>query len=156
MKKNKPTFNVRDSRNLTMLTDFYELTMGNGYLDNGMQDKIAYFDMYFRRIPDDGGYCIMAGVHQLLEYISALEFTPTDIDYLEGLNHFKPEFIDFLKNFEFTCDVYAIPEGTPVFPNEPLVTARGPILEVQLLETMVRRSLLRGACSCYCWLCCHF
>lgn len=137
MNSNKPKFNVRDSRNLTMLTDFYELTMGNGYLDNGMQDRIAYFDMYFRRIPDDGGYGIMAGVHQLLEYISELQFTSTDIAYLESLNQFKPAFIDFLRNFNFSCDIYAIPEGTPVFPNEPLVTVRGPILEAQLLETMI-------------------
>lgn len=133
----KPKFNVRDPRNLTMLTDFYELTMGNGYLDNGMQDKIAYFDMYFRRIPDGGGYGIMAGVDQLIEYISELGFAERDIEYLESLNQFKPEFIDFLRNFKFTCDVYAIPEGTPVFPNEPLVTVRGPILQAQLLETMI-------------------
>lgn len=137
MNELKPKFNVRDPRNLTMLTDFYELTMGNGYLDNQMQNKVATFDMYFRRIPDDGGYGIMAGVDQLLEYIDELGFTPGDIQYLEGLNHFKPEFIDFLRNFKFTCDIYAIPEGTPVFPNVPLVTVRGPILEAQLLETMI-------------------
>lgn len=135
--RKKPAFNVRDPRNLTMLTDFYELTMGNGYLDNGMEDKVAYFDMYFRRIPDEGGYVIMAGVHQLLEYISELGFSTHDIEYLESLNHFKPEFIDFLRNFKFTCDIYAIQEGTPVFPNEPLITVRGPILEAQLLETMI-------------------
>ncbi len=137
MSELKPKFNVRDPRNLTMLTDFYELTMGNGYLDNNMQDKVATFDMYFRRIPDDGGYGIMAGVDQLLEYIDELGFTPTDIQYLESLHQFKPEFIDFLRNFKFTCDIYAIPEGTPVFPNEPLVTVRGPILQAQLLETMI-------------------
>ena len=135
--ENRPPFNVRDSRNLTLLTDFYELTMGNGYLDNGMADQVATFDMYFRRIPDDGGYGIMAGVHQLLEYIADLGFTDQDILYLEGLNQFKPEFIDFLRHFEFTCDVYAIPEGTPVFPNEPLVTVHGPILQAQLVETMI-------------------
>lgn len=135
--ENRPPFNVRDSRNLTLLTDFYELTMGNGYLDNGMADQVATFDMYFRRIPDDGGYGIMAGVHQLLEYIADLGFTDQDIQYLESLNQFKPEFIDFLRHFEFTCDVYAIPEGTPVFPNEPLVTVHGPILQAQLVETMI-------------------
>lgn len=137
MNQKKSTFNVRDPRNLTMLTDFYELTMGNGYLDNGMADKIATFDMYFRRIPDAGGYCIMAGVHQLLEYISELSFSEQDIEYLAGLDQFKPEFIEFLRNFKFTCDVYAIPEGTPVFPNEPLVTVHGPILQAQLVETMI-------------------
>lgn len=137
MKNSSNQFDVSDPRNLTMLTDFYELTMGNGYLDNDMDDKIATFDMYFRRIPDNGGYGVMAGVAQLLEYISDLKFTDNDIRYLESLEHFKPEFIDFLRNFDFTCDVYAIPEGTPVFPNEPLVTVRGPILQAQLLETMV-------------------
>lgn len=135
--ENKLTFNVRDPRNLSLLTDFYELTMGNGYLDNGMADKVATFDMYFRRIPDDGGYGIMAGVHQLLEYIDDLGFSAQDIQYLESLNQFKPEFIDFLRHFKFTCDVYAIPEGTPVFPNEPLVTVHGPILQAQLVETMI-------------------
>ncbi|MFZ2258493.1 MAG: nicotinate phosphoribosyltransferase [Clostridiaceae bacterium] len=137
MNELKPKFNVRDPRNLTMLTDFYELTMGNGYLDNKLEHKVATFDMYFRRIPDDGGYGIMAGVDQLLEYIAELGFTETDITYLESLKLFKPEFIDYLKHFKFTCDIFAIPEGTPVFPNEPLVTVRGPILEAQLLETMV-------------------
>lgn len=136
MKDVKPNFNVRDPRNLTMLTDFYELTMGNGYLDNQMEQKVATFDMYFRRIPDEGGYCIMAGVDQLLEYVAELGFAPSDIEYLESLNQFKPEFIDYLKNFKFSGDIFAIPEGTPVFPNEPLVTVRGPILEAQLLETM--------------------
>ncbi|PKK39435.1 Nicotinate phosphoribosyltransferase [Clostridiaceae bacterium JG1575] len=130
-------FNVREPRNLTMLTDFYELTMGNGYLDNNMQDRIAYFDMYFRRIPDDGGYGIMAGVQQLIEYINELGFTEEDITYLQSLNLFSAPFIDFLRTFRFTCDVYAIPEGTPVFPNEPLVTVRGPVMQAQLLETMV-------------------
>lgn len=134
---NKHKWDVRDPRNLTMLTDFYEFTMGNSYLDNGIGDRIATFDMYFRRIPDEGGYGIMAGVDQLLEYIEDLGFSEDDLAYLEGLNVFKPEFLDFLRNFKFSCDVYAIPEGTPVFPNEPLVTVRGPILQAQLLETMV-------------------
>lgn len=137
MKPSQSRFDVSEPRNLTMLTDFYELTMGNGYLDNGMGDKVATFDMYFRTIPDNGGYGVMAGVAQLLDYISELKFTDNDIHYLESLDHFKPEFIDFLRHFKFTCDVYAIPEGTPVFPNEPLVTVRGPILQAQLLETMV-------------------
>lgn len=137
MSKEKITWDVHDPRNLTMLTDFYEFTMGNGYLFNKMDDRIATFDMYFRRIPDGGGYGIMAGVSQLLEYIEELVFTEEDIDYLKSLDTFSPEFLDFLKNFKFSCDVYVIPEGTPVFPNEPLVTVRGPVLEAQLLETMI-------------------
>lgn len=130
-------FNVRNDRNLTMLVDFYELTMANGYLDNNVENKIAYFDMFFRRVPDGGGYCIMAGVQQLTEYLSDLKFTDTDIEYLESKNIFSREFLDYLKNFEFCCDVWAIPEGNPVFPGEPLVTVRGPIMQAQFIETMI-------------------
>ena len=128
---NKSSFNVKDERNLTMLVDFYELTMGNGYFDKGLQNKIAYFDMFFRRIPDEGGYCIMAGVEQLIEYLQALEFTDNDITYLRSKNTFSEEFLEYLKNFKFTCDVWAVPEGNPVFPNEPLVTVRGPVIQAQ-------------------------
>ena len=134
---NKSSFNVKDERNLTMLVDFYELTMGNGYFDKGLQNKIAYFDMFFRRIPDEGGYCIMAGVEQLIEYLQALEFTDNDITYLRSKNTFSEEFLEYLKNFKFTCDVWAVPEGNPVFPNEPLVTVRGPVIQAQFLETMI-------------------
>lgn len=134
---NKSNFNVKDERNLTMLVDFYELTMGNGYFDKGLKDKIAYFDMFFRRIPDGGGYCIMAGVEQLLEYLNNLAFTEDDIEYLRRKNTFSNEFLDYLKNFKFTCDVWAVPEGNPVFPNEPLVTVRGPVIQAQFLETMI-------------------
>lgn len=130
-------FDVKNERNLTMLVDFYELTMGNGYLNNGLKDKIAYFDMFFRRIPDGGGYCIMAGVEQLIEYLSNLKFSKEDIEYLENKNIFSKEFLDYLIDFKFSCDVYAVPEGNPVFPNEPLVTVRGPIIQAQLVETMV-------------------
>lgn len=125
------------NRNLTMLTDFYELTMANGYFENGIGDKIGYFDMYFRKIPDDGGFAIMAGVEQVIEYIKNLKFTNDDIEYLRSKNMFSDGFLDYLKNFEFSCDVWAIEEGTPIFPNEPLVVVRGPIIQAQFLETMI-------------------
>lgn len=134
---NKSNFNVRDERNLTMLVDFYELTMGNGYFAKGLKDRIAYFDMFFRRIPDEGGYCIMAGVDQLIDYLSTLKFTDDDITYLREKNIFSAEFLEYLKDFKFTCDVWAVPEGNPVFPNEPLVTVRGPVIQAQFLETMI-------------------
>lgn len=134
---NKPNFNVKDERNLTMLVDFYELTMGNGYFNKELQNKIAYFDMFFRRVPDGGGYCIMAGVEQLIDYLSNLKFTDNDIEYLREKNLFSEEFLDYLKNFEFSCDVWAVPEGNPVFPSEPLVTVRGPVIQAQFIETMI-------------------
>ncbi|MFD3156389.1 nicotinate phosphoribosyltransferase [Haloimpatiens sp. FM7330] len=131
------TFDVRDERNLTMLVDFYELTMANGYLDNDVANKIAYFDMFFRKIPDGGGYCIMAGVQQLIEYLSNLKFTDEDLNYLESKNCFSEKFLDYLRNFHFCCDVWAIPEGTPVFPGEPLVIVKGPAIQAQFVETMI-------------------
>ncbi|MFQ9616329.1 MAG: nicotinate phosphoribosyltransferase, partial [Clostridium butyricum] len=134
---NKSKFNVRDERNLTMLVDFYELTMGNGYFNKGLKDKIAYFDMFFRRVPDGGGYCIMAGVEQLIEYLNNLEFTDEDINYLKNKNMFSDEFLEYLRDFDFCCDVWAVPEGNPVFPSEPLVTVRGPVIQAQFLETMI-------------------
>ena len=120
-----------------MLVDFYELTMGNGYYNKGLKDKIAYFDMFFRRVPDGGGYCIMAGVEQLIEYLKSLEFTDEDINYLRNKNLFSEDFLDYLKDFKFSCDVWAVPEGYPVFPNEPLVTVRGPVIQAQFIETMI-------------------
>lgn len=130
-------FDVTNDRNLTMLVDFYELTMANGYFNKGVQDRIAYFDMYFRRVPDGGGYCIMAGVEQLIEYLTNLKFSDSDIEYLKSKKIFSEEFLDYLRNFKFTCDVWAIPEGNPVFPNEPLVTVRGPVVQAQFVETMI-------------------
>ena len=124
-------------RNLTMLTDFYEFTMANGYLKNGLADRIAYFDMFFRRIPDKGGYAIVAGVEQLCDYLSNLTFSEEDIEYLRSKNCFCEEFLEYIRNFKFECDVWAIPEGTPVFPGEPLVTVRGPVMQAQFIETMV-------------------
>ena len=128
--------NIKNDRNLTMLVDFYELTMANGYFSNGFENKIAYFDMFFRRVPDGGGYCIMAGVEQLIEYLNNLKFSDEDIKYLRNKNIFSNEFLEYLKNFKFTCDVWAIPEGNPVFPAEPLVVVRGPIIQAQFIETM--------------------
>ena len=133
----KSNFNVKDERNLTMLVDFYEITMGNGYFEKDLKDKIAYFDMFFRRIPDGGGYCIMAGVEQLITYLKNLKFSENDIEYLREKNLFSEEFLEYLINFEFSCDVWAVPEGNPVFPGEPLVTVRGPVIQAQFLETMI-------------------
>ncbi|WP_416176374.1 nicotinate phosphoribosyltransferase [Clostridium sp.] len=135
--ENIKNFDVRNSRNLTMLVDFYELTMGNGYLESNIGNRIAYFDMFFRKIPDNGGYCIMAGVQQVIEYLSNLKFSEDDINYLRKKGNFSEKFLDFLKNFKFTCDVWAVPEGNPVFPNEPLVTVRGPVIQAQFIETMI-------------------
>lgn len=129
--------NIKVDRNLTMLVDFYELTMANGYFINGFEDKIAYFDMFFRRVPDGGGYCIMAGLEQLIEYLSNLKFTDEDIEYLKSKDIFSPKFLDYLRNFNFTCDVWAVPEGNPIFPSEPLIVVRGPIIQAQFIETMI-------------------
>lgn len=123
-------------RNLTMLTDFYEITMANGYFLNGKGDTTAQFDMFFRTIPDNGGYAIMAGVEQLVEYLENLSFSDKDIEYLRGRG-FCEEFLDYLKNFEFKCDIYSVPEGTPIFPREPIVTVKGPVMQAQFIETMV-------------------
>ena len=123
--------------NLTMLTDFYEITMANGYFANGYRDTVVYFDMFFRHIPDDGGYAIMAGVQQVIEYLENLKFTDEDIQYLKDCKIFSDEFIDYLANFRFACDVWAIPEGTPIFPVEPIVTVRGPVIQAQFIETMI-------------------
>lgn len=123
--------------NLTMLTDFYELTMANGYLKNKMDDQIAYFDVFFRKVPDGGGFAIMAGLEQMINYLKNLKFTEEDIEYLKTKNLFSEEFLEYLRNFEFRCDVWAVPEGTPIFPYEPIVTVRGPVIQAQFIETML-------------------
>lgn len=120
-----------------MLTDFYEVTMANGYLQNGLKDKVAYFDMFFRRVPDNGGFAIMAGVEQLIEYLKNLRFDDEDIEYLRQKKLFSDEFLQYLGSFRFSCDVWAVPEGTPIFPNEPVIMVRGPVIEAQFIETMV-------------------
>lgn len=129
--------NWKEDRNLTMLTDFYEFTMSNGYFAKGFRDKIAVFDNFFRCVPDDGGYAIMAGVEQLIEYLVNLKFSNEDLVYLKGKGIFSDDFLGYLRDFEFACDVWAIPEGTPIFPNEPIITVKGPIIQAQLIETML-------------------
>lgn len=128
---------MRSEINLTMLTDFYEFTMMNGFFAEGYKDKTAYFDMFFRKVPDNGGFAIMAGVEQMIEYIKEIQFTDGDIEFLRGKGIFKEEFLEYLKTFKFECDVWAIPEGTPIFPGEPIVTVRGPVIQAQFLETMI-------------------
>lgn len=130
-------FNVRDERNLSMLMDFYEFTMSNGYFTNGDKETIVSFDMFFRRNPDKGGFAIAAGLEQLVEYINNLKFEKEDIDYLRASGLFSEEFLKYLSEFKFTGDIYAIPEGTPVFPNEPLVTVKSKVIDAQLIETML-------------------
>ena len=125
----------RNKWNLTMLCDFYELTMANGYFLKGFQEKITYFDIFFRRVPDGGGFAIAAGLEQLVEYIKDLHFSPEDIDYLRGRNMFDEAFLDYLAHFRFTGDIWAVPEGTPIFPNEPIFTVRAPAIQAQMVET---------------------
>jgi len=124
-------------KNLSMLTDFYEFSMANGYLQNKMADTIAYFDMFFRDIPDGGGYAVMAGTEQLVEYLRDLSFSQEDVEYLRSKRCFSEDFLSYIKNFRFACDVWAVPEGAPIFPGEPIVTVRGPAVQAQLIETMV-------------------
>lgn len=123
--------------NMTMLTDFYELTMANGYLESGMRDQIAYFDMFFRNIPDEGGFAIAAGLEQLIRCLESLKFEEEDLQFLRKKGIFSEGFLQYLKEFEFTCDVWAIPEGTPVFPGEPIITVRGPVIQAQFIETIL-------------------
>ena len=123
-------------RNLTMLTDFYELTMANGYFLNGKGDVITQFDMFFRTVPDNGGFAIMAGVEQLSQYLENLKFTEEDIEYLRGRG-FGEDFLKYLEEFDFKCDIRCVPEGTPIFPREPIVTVRGPAIQAQFIETML-------------------
>lgn len=126
-----------NERNLTLLTDFYELTMGNGYLENGIGDNICCFDLYFRKVPDNGGFAVMCGLEQAIDYIKNLRFSEEDIEFLREKKIFSERFLDYLKNFKFTCDIWAVPEGTPVFPNEPLIIVKGPAIQAQLVETML-------------------
>ena len=127
--------NTNKKLNMTMLCDFYELTMGNGYFKAGYKDRITHFDLFFRSVPDKGGYAIAAGLEQVIEYIQDLHFEPEDIEYLRSRKMFDEGFLDYLANFKFTGDIFAVPEGTPVFPNEPILTVRAPAIQSQLLET---------------------
>ena len=126
---------VNEKLNFTMLCDFYELTMGHGYFEKGYKDRITYFDLFFRRCPDGGGFAIAAGLEQIIQYIQDLHFSQEDIDYLRGRNLFSEEFLKYLADFRFTGDIWAVPEGTPMFPNEPIITVRAPAIQAQLIET---------------------
>ena len=125
-----------NTKKLELITDFYEFTMSNGYFLKNMND-IAYFDVFFRKIPDNGGFVIFTGLEQIIDFVKNLHFSDDDIKYLEDQNLFSTDFLKYLKNFKFTGDIWAIPEGTVVFPNEPLITVKAPIIEAQLLETMI-------------------
>ena len=128
---------TNEKLNLTMLCDFYELTMSNGYFQNGYKDRITYFDVFYRRCPDGGGFAIAAGLEQIIEYIQSLHFTQEDIEYLRNRKLFSEEFLAYLADFRFTGDIWAVPEGTPVFPKEPIITVRAPAIEAQLIETFL-------------------
>ena len=132
---------TQEKLNMTMLCDFYELTMGNGYFQSEYKDRITYFDVFFRKVPDGGGFAIAAGLEQLIDYIENLHFSPEDIAYLRGRNLFSEDFLKYLEDFHFTGDIFAIPEGTPVFPREPLITVRAPAIEAQLIETFTLLSI---------------
>ena len=121
--------------NLTMLCDFYELTMGNGYWESGMRDRITYFDVFYRDVPDSGGFAIAAGLEQIVDYVQNLHFDAEDIAYLRSRGIFSEDFLAYLADFRFTGDIWAVPEGTPIFPREPVITVRAPAIQAQLLET---------------------
>ena len=127
--------------NLTMLCDFYELTMGNGYFECGYQDRVTYFDVFFRAVPDNGGFAIAAGLEQAVRYIQDLHFDEADIDYLRSRNQFSEGFLGYLRDFHFTGDIWAVPEGTPIFPREPIMTVRAPAIQAQLVETFLLLTL---------------
>ena len=132
---------MKEHMNYTMLCDFYELTMGNGYFQSGMADQICYFDVFFRNVPDGGGFAIAAGLEQVIDYVEHLRFDEDDIAYLRGKGVFCEEFLDYLRNFRFTGDIWAVPEGTPIFPREPFLTVRAPAIEAQFIETFLLLTL---------------
>ena len=125
------------NENLAMLCDFYEFTMGNGYFKNNLTNTNTYFDVFFRNIPDDGGFAIAGGLQQVIEYVQNLHFSQSDIDYFRSKNLFSEDFLEYLANFRFTGDIYAVPEGTCIFPREPLMTIKAPAIEAQILETFI-------------------
>ena len=127
--------------NYTMLFDFYELTMGNGYFQTGLTDRICYFDVFFRNVPDGGGFAIAAGLEQVIRYIQDLHFDPEDVDFLRTKGLFSEEFLQFLLEFRFTGDIWAVPEGTPIFPREPILTVRAPAIQAQFIETYLLLAL---------------
>ena len=126
-----------DENNYTLLADFYEFAMGNGYFENNLGDTIVTFDMFFRSVPDNASYAIIAGLEQLIDYLEKLHFTEEDIAFLRTKGIFCEEFLEYYRNFNFECDIWAMPEGTVAFPQEPLLIVRGPVIQAQLIETMV-------------------
>ncbi|MBR4869144.1 MAG: nicotinate phosphoribosyltransferase [Clostridia bacterium] len=120
-----------------MLTEFCQLNVASGAYANGLGDTIAHYDLFFRHIPDDGGFIIAAGLSQVIDYLRNLHFDEDDLDFLRSTQLYSEEFLTFLKEFHFTCDVWAVPEGTPVFPYEPIVTVKGPLMQAQFIETML-------------------
>lgn len=134
-------FDFRDERNLSLVMDFYELTMSQCYFNSDVKDKIVTFDMFYRKNPDNGGFSIFAGLEQMIGYVQNLHFDDHDIEYLRSLNKFNEEFLDYLRHFIFTGDIYAVKEGTPIFPNEPIVRVKAKIIEAQLLETALLLSI---------------
>ena len=133
---------MKEHMNYTLLCDFYELTMGNGYFQTeGYADQICYFDVFFRNVPDGGGFAIAAGLEQVIDYIENLRFTEEDIEFLRGKGCFCQEFLDYLRDFRFTGDIWAVPEGTPIFPREPILTVRAPAIEAQFIETFLLLTL---------------
>ena len=132
---------MKEHLNHTMLCDFYQLTMANGYFQSGKKDQICYFDVFFRSVPDGGGFAIAAGLEQVIEYIQDLRFDEEDIAYLRSRNCFSEEFLSYLKGFHFTGDIWAVPEGTPVFPREPILTVRAPAIQAQFVETFLLLTL---------------
>lgn len=133
--------NLKNMRNMSMLMDFYELTMSNGYFKRGLNNKVVYFDVFFRKVPEKGGFAIMAGLEQVIEYIEGLKFDEDDIAYLRSMNCLDEDFLEYLANFKFTGDIYSFEEGTPIFPNEPILTVKAPVIEAQLVETMILLTL---------------
>ena len=127
--------------NYTMLCDFYELTMGNGYFQTGLKDRICYFDVFFRQVPDGGGFAIAAGLEQVIRYIQDLHFDEDDLAYLRGKGVFDEGFLEYLRDFRFTGDIWAVPEGIPIFPGEPILTVRAPAIQAQFIETFVLLTL---------------
>ena len=132
---------VMKKENMAMLCDFYEFTMSNGFFKNGFYKRSVYFDVFFRKVPDNGGFAIAAGLEQVIDYIKELHFEDEDIEYLRSKGIFDEEFLAYLKDFKFSGDIYAVPEGTPVFPDEPIMTVKAPAIEAQLIETFVLLTL---------------
>lgn len=132
---------MSEIRNLSMLSDFYEFTMAAGYFENGMKDRVAVFDAFYRKNPDGGGYAIFAGLNDVIDFIKNLHFTEDDIEYFRQTENFSEEFLDYLSNFKFTGDVWAFPEGSVMFPGEPIITVKAPIIECSIIETYLLLSM---------------